>query len=225
MRSNPCQALAADGARRDHEAAAVKRGRRASASETMEAHAMLTTADLQAKLLTSWRTNCQVTAYLVEHLPGQLWSASLPAAPQRTVRMVVAHLHNARSWWLRTLGQEHGIVAPALVDRRKVTRRELLSALRRSGRGIEALLELGFVNGGRVPPSKSYVWRNLPLDVGHVLTYFVAHEGHHRGQIVLLARELGHPFPREVLGGLWQWNRRAKPGLSPSARANGHRRR
>ena len=171
-------------------------------------------ADLRATLLGSWRTNCQVTSYLVEHLPGELWSASLPAAPHRTVRMVAAHFNNARSRWVRTLGQEHGIVAPALVDRRKVTRRELLSALTRSGRGIEALLELGFVNGGRVPPSKSYVWRNLPLDVGHVLTYFVAHEGHHRVQIVLLARELGHPFPAEVLAGLWQWNRRAQEGRS-----------
>jgi uncharacterized damage-inducible protein DinB len=175
-----------------------------------EGHAMPTTEDLGASLLTSWRTNSRVTAYLVEHLPIELWSASLPAAPRRTVRMVVAHLHNARSMWLKTLGREHGILAPALVDRRKVTRRELLSALRRSGQGIESLLELGLHNGGRVPPSKAYVWRNLDLDVGHVLTYFVAHEGHHRGQIVLLARDLGHPLPREVLNGLWQWNRRAQ---------------
>jgi uncharacterized damage-inducible protein DinB len=173
---------------------------------------MLTTEDLRATVLASWRTNCQVTAYLVEHLPRELWNASLPAAPQRTLRMVAAHLHNARSRWVRTLGQEHGIVAPALVDRRRVTRRGLLAALRRSGGGIEALLELGFANGGRVPPSKAYVWRNLPLDVGHVLTYFVAHEAHHRGQIVLVARELGHPFPREALDGLWQWNKRAQEG-------------
>jgi len=170
---------------------------------------MLTTADLGAILLASWRTNCQVTANLVEHLPSELWSAAVPAAPRRTVRMVAAHIHNSRSSWIRTLGQEHGILAPKLVDRRTVTRRELLSALTRSGKGIESLLELGLANGGRVPPSKAYVWRNLPLDVGHVLTYFVAHEGHHRGQLVLLARELGHPFGREVLEGLWQWNRRA----------------
>jgi uncharacterized damage-inducible protein DinB len=75
----------------------------------------------------------------------------------------------------------------------------LLSALGRSGRGIEAL---------SVPPSKAYVWRNLPLDVAHVLTYFVAHEAHHRGQIVMLARQLGHRLPSDVCAGLWQWNRR-----------------
>ena len=50
----------------------------------------------------------------------------------------------------------------------KVTRRELLSALKRSSGGIEALLELGMARGGQVPPSKAYVWRNLPLDVVEV---------------------------------------------------------
>jgi uncharacterized damage-inducible protein DinB len=52
------------------------------------------------------------------------------------------------------------------------------------------------------------VWRNLPLDVGHVLTYFVAHEGHHRGQIVLVARQIGDRLPAEVAAGLWQWTKR-----------------
>lgn len=119
--------------------------------------------------------------------------------------MLAAHFHNTRSRWIRTLGREHGITAPPLVDRRKVQRRALLGALGRSSRGVERLLELGIRSGGAVPPSRGYVWRNLPLDVGHVLTYFVAHEGHHRGQIVMVARQLGHRLPDDVVNGLWQW--------------------
>jgi uncharacterized damage-inducible protein DinB len=167
-------------------------------------------ADLDVALLASWRTNNRLTAYLVEHLPAAIWAASVPGAPRRTVRMIAGHMHNARCMWVKTLGREHGIAVPAAVDRRTVTPRELLAALRRSGRGIEALLELGLAAGGRVPPSKAYVWRNLPLDVPHVLTYFVAHEGHHRGQIVPLARQLGHRLPADVSTGLWQWTRRAQ---------------
>jgi uncharacterized damage-inducible protein DinB len=42
-----------------------------------------------------------------------------------------------------------------------------------------------------------------------VLAYFVAHEAHHRGQIVLVARALGQRLPVAVTGGLWQWTKRA----------------
>ncbi|HEY7502031.1 MAG TPA: DinB family protein [Vicinamibacterales bacterium] len=166
--------------------------------------------DPSAALLTAWRTNSRVTAYLVERVPDALWDSPVPGAPRRTVRMIAGHLHNARCMWLKTLGKEHGIAVPASVDRKNVARRELLAALELSSRGIEALLDLGIKAGGRVPPSKAYVWRNLPLDVPHVLTYFVAHEGHHRGQIVMLARQLGHRLPNEVSAGLWLWTRRVQ---------------
>jgi len=166
--------------------------------------------DLGATLLTSWRTNSRVTAYLVEHLPAALWGAELPGAPRRTVRMILGHINNSRCSWVKVLGLEHGITTPPSVDRRTVSRRELLSALKRSSKGIESLLALGLANGGQLPPSKGYVWRNLPLDVAHVLTYFVAHEGHHRGQIVMLARQLGHRLPIEISGGLWHFTKRMK---------------
>ena len=70
---------------------------------------------------------------------------------------------------------------------------------------MEALLKLGLDSQGRIPPSKGYIWRNLSLDVGHVLTYFVRHEAHHRGQIVMVARQTAHRLPRGATARLWQW--------------------
>jgi uncharacterized damage-inducible protein DinB len=123
--------------------------------------------------------------------------------------MIAGHIHNARCMWIKTLGEPHGLEVPSPVNRHKVGARQLVPALRRSGEGIARLLELGCQHGGSVPPTRSYTWRNLPLDVGHVLGYFIAHEGHHRGQIVLAARALGQRLPGEVTSGLWQWTRRA----------------
>jgi len=160
--------------------------------------------DLRTSILASWRTNNRVTTQLIEQLPLALWDVQVPGA-QRTIRALAAHLHNTRCSWVKTLGREHGITAPKSVDHRRVTPRQVVAALKRSSAGIEALLELGFASDGQLPPSKGYVWRNLSLDVAHVLTYFVAHEGHHRGQIVMVARQTGHRLPATTTAGLWQW--------------------
>src|SRR5437879_5313611 len=168
--------------------------------------------DQRDMLIDAWRTSNRVTVFLVEHLPSELWGATVPGAPRRTLRMIAGHFHNARCMWTKTLGKEHGIAVPLALDRHKVGPKELITALGRSSRGIISLLNLGFDHGGTIPCSRSYAWRNLPLDVGHVLTYFVAHEGHHRGQIVMLARQLGHRLPPEITGGLWHFSKRAKEG-------------
>ena len=163
----------------------------------------------RAMILAAWRTNNRLTVFLVERLPPGVWAAAVPGAPRRTIRMIAGHVHNARCRWIKTLGGEFGIVAPGNVERRLVGRHELVRALERSSRAMLRLLSFGCDRGGTIPASASYVWRNLPLDVGHVLTYFVAHEAHHRGQIVLAARMMGERLPVSVTNGLWQWTTRS----------------
>ena len=135
-----------------------------------------TPATFPAMILAAWNTDNRVTTFLIENLPGQLWPATIPGAPRRTVRMLASHIHNARCMWVKTLGLPHGIVPPPRVDRNDVQRRQLVAALNHSSDAVGRLLLLGCEHGGRIPPSRSYVWRNLPLDVGHVLAYLVAHE-------------------------------------------------
>jgi uncharacterized damage-inducible protein DinB len=165
--------------------------------------------DLRNTIFDTWRTNNRVTVFLLEHLPPELWAAAVPGAPRRTIRMIAGHLHNARCMWIKTLGQELGVPVPRSVDRRRAGPKELVPALERSSRGILRLLTHGCEQGGRIRPASTYIWRNLPLDVGHVLAYFVAHEAHHRGQIVMVARALGYRLPPTVTEGLWQWTKRA----------------
>jgi hypothetical protein len=93
--------------------------------------------------------------FLIERLPNALWDAAIPGSPRRTIRMLAGHIHNARCMWIKTLGRLHGIAVPPAVDRYRVSRSQLIRALKRSSRGVV----------------------NLPLDVGHVLACFVTHEG------------------------------------------------
>lgn len=167
-------------------------------------------ADLGNAILAAWKTSERTTAFLVEQLPPRLWDARVPGLPHRSIRMIASHLHNSRCSWIKTIGKEHGIAVPGRVDHLRVSRRDLLSALKRSGRGMSDLLRFGLDRDGKIPIPSTYVWRNLPLDVGHFLAYFVAHEGHHRGQIVLIARQLGHRLPVSTMSGLWDWTKRSK---------------
>jgi uncharacterized damage-inducible protein DinB len=158
-------------------------------------------------IIAAWRTNNRATTYLVEHLPPAIWSMQVPDIPRLTVGMVAAHIHNTRCSWIRSIGARHGVKVPALVDMRRVRPKELVRALARSSKGMIDLIELGIARGGRVPRA---TWQNFPTDLEHFLGYFAAHEGHHRGQLIMVARQLGHRLPREVAGGVWQWTKFAR---------------
>ena len=158
-------------------------------------------------LIAAWKTNQRVTTYLIENLPRELWSMNIPGSPRRTIRMLAAHIHNARCMWIKSIGASHGVVVPRSVDGRTVRPSELTRALARSSDGMVALIRLGIARGGSVPPA---AWQNFPTDMVHFLNYFVAHEAHHRGQLCLLARQLGHRLPTDVTAGLWQWKKRSQ---------------
>ena len=158
-------------------------------------------------LIDAWRTSHRVTVYLIENLPPELWAKNVPGVPRRTVRMIAAHIHNARCMWIKMIGARHGVAVPPTVNGRTVRPAELSRALERSSRAIIELIRLGAAQGGAIPPA---AWQNFPTDLIHFLSYFVAHEAHHRGQLCMLARQLGHRLPADVTGGLWQWKKRAR---------------
>ncbi|MFI5183457.1 MAG: DinB family protein [Vicinamibacteria bacterium] len=157
-----------------------------------------------AGLIAAWRTNNRATVFLVEHLPLALWSRQVPGIPRLTVGMIAAHIHNSRCSWIRSLGARHGVKVPRRVDLRQVRPPELVKALSRSSEGMVRLIELGIAHEGRVPPA---AWQNFPTDLHHFLSYFAAHEGHHRGQLCMVARQLGQRLPKGIADGLWQWKR------------------
>jgi len=158
-------------------------------------------------LIAAWNTSHHTTIYLIENLPPELWSMKVPGYPQKSIRRIAAHLHNARCGWVKSIGEKHAVKVPKPVDLNRISQSGLVKALDRSSKGIVDLIKLGASRGGEIPAA---FWQNFPTDLTHFLCYFVAHEAHHRGQLIMLARQLGHRLPRDIEDGLWQWKKRSK---------------
>jgi uncharacterized damage-inducible protein DinB len=58
-------------------------------------------------------------------------------------------------------------------------------------------MERALASGGRV--------KGFKPDVLSFLGYLIAHDSHHRGQITMLARQLGNPISQKSMFGMWEW--------------------
>jgi len=164
--------------------------------------------DFREAILNTWKTTNRTTVFLIEHIPADLWNEKVPGSPRRTIGMIASHIHNSRCMWIKMIGKGQAAKVPARVDLYRASRNEVIGALSRSSQAMLKLFKISIDKGGKLPSRP--VWLNFPNDAVHFLAYFVAHEGHHRGQIILLARQLNHRFSTEVTNGVWQWTKRLK---------------
>lgn len=168
-------------------------------------------SDPDETLFDAWRIGNRVTILLVESLPDALWPLALSGAPRRAVRNVAVHLHNCRGLWLKSLGRGAGIAAPANLDPKSATRARSVAALGRSGEAILRLLRAGVENGGEFPGvASAFHYGAMPRNAFLFCAYALSHEAHHRGQLVVMARQLGHRLPPPVVNALWQWSSRLR---------------
>jgi uncharacterized damage-inducible protein DinB len=147
---------------------------------------------------------------LLEELDPAVWTAR-PSGKVRPIAQIFTHMHNVRAKWIR-LSAPH-LQAPRRLARAHATVAQVSAALAESGARCEEMLAeaLGgsgpvtrFVRDGWARP-----WPTGPDGSGGIemLAYMLAHEAHHRGQICMLAHQLGHPLPGRVTSALWNWER------------------
>ena len=155
---------------------------------------------------------------LIEHLDPSAWTANLqmanPAAAKssgkargnvRNIAAIFTHMHNVRAKWVR-LTAPH-LKVPAQLDRAHCTPQQARAGLAESAARCAEMLAEALGGKGRIETFLRDGWAR-PWPVGaEMLCYMVAHEAHHRGQVCMLAHQLGFPLPIAVTSGIWNWEK------------------
>ena len=123
------------------------------------------------------------------HLGDRYASGTRPIAAQ------FAHMHNVRLRWLTHSAPELAAEVAQFPRGTELTKEDLLEALKSSSKVIDIYLgrcdEAGDVSSWNGPPAS-------------FLAYLVAHEAHHRGEILAALTACGHK-PDGVAEKLWEW--------------------
>lgn len=158
--------------------------------------------DVERELLEAFVLNGRATEYLVSVLPDRVWRVAPPAGRGRTIAAIVVHIQSVRRMFARMGGARQGL--PSL-DRNRAARADAIRALRQSTDILVAQFEEAI-------RSRRVRVKGMPRRVVNMLLYLVEHDAHHRGQIVMLAKDLGHEFRSQDTMRLWGWKRLPSDG-------------
>ncbi|MDQ6926646.1 MAG: DinB family protein [Candidatus Eremiobacteraeota bacterium] len=155
---------------------------------------------LDRALVRAYDTSDRITRYLIEALDESVWRAEPPGGKGRTIAAIVSHLHNVRVMWLKVAAK--GSAIPEQLDLHTVTRPRALAALQESRAAIARLLAASLAGDGRV--------KGFKPDAAGFLAYLLSHDAHHRGQITMLARQMGAGVSQKTMFGMWEWGARSR---------------
>jgi uncharacterized damage-inducible protein DinB len=149
--------------------------------------------------------NDRINQILIEHLDPAAWNAKLPGNT-RTIAAIFTHMHNVRTKWIR-LTSPH-LKIPTQLNRANCTPQQARAGLAESAARCGDMLAEAFGDGGgRVEKFLRDSWAQ-PWPPGmEMLCYMISHEAHHRGQVCMLAHQLGFRLPNEVTSRLWNWEK------------------
>ena len=145
------------------------------------------------------RTNDRINLMLFDAIDDEGMRCTLSKRGGRDVLRQFAHIHDVRRMQIEKRGKKLGIALATFPAKEPVSRARVRAALVASGEALErffAAIDAGEASG-------------MPTGPLHYLAYFVAHDAHHRGSILLTLKTCGHAVAQEVRYGLWgEWSRR-----------------
>jgi uncharacterized damage-inducible protein DinB len=166
-------------------------------------------AEICDVLVETYAVNDAMNQLLLAHLDRRAWREQPPGQKGngRTLAAIFAHLHNNRLVWLKNSAPH--LKCPAPLDPDRCTMKQAATAHRKSAAQCLRMLTdaLSAAPNRRVTKFSRGSWAPTWPAGGAMFAYMFSHEAHHRGQILMLAHQLGYRLPDNVMGDIWQWNK------------------
>ncbi len=156
-------------------------------------------AQLTEEIKEAWRANNRINLLLIDKISPAGMKCTLSTRGGRNVTRQFAHLHNVRYWQLEKRAKDLIAGLNKYATKDEPSKKELKAALKQSAERIEEYLERLITGEGKA--------RGFTRGVFTTLSYFVAHESHHRGSILLTLKQCGHKLDNDVSYGIWDWDR------------------
>ena len=165
--------------------------------------------EIRDVLLETYAVNDAMNQLLLAHLDSKAWRALPPGAKDggRTIAVIFAHLHNNRLSWLKDSAPH--LRCPARLDPDRCTMKQAAIAHRKSATQCLRMLADAWSPGPkrRVKKFSRGGWARTWPAGGAMFAYMFAHEAHHRGQILMMAHQLGYGLPNQAAYGIWHWDK------------------
>ncbi len=153
---------------------------------------------MKAQIIKTWHINNRVHLMLIDAMSDEGLHCTLSKRGGGTPAKQFTHLHNLRLWRLEKVDKEL-LQGQTKIDITGTIDKSLLKKrLSESGAAIAKIIENGIDAGGKI---KSFKRGVIPF-----LGYMIAHESHHRGNILLTLKQCGHKIPKDIQYGIWAWN-------------------
>jgi uncharacterized damage-inducible protein DinB len=167
------------------------------------------TSDFRQSLLETFAVNDRINQLILENLDPRAWQAKLPGCNARTIAAIFTHMHNMRRKWVRLSAPK--FKPPAELDRSRCTQLQARTALSESAKLCSKMIAelLADLESSPKPFLRDGWARPWPAGAAMVV-YMITHEAHHRGQVCMLAHQLGFPLSVKVGSGMWAWERLCK---------------
>lgn len=154
---------------------------------------------MKDQVLEAWRINQRVNEILIDHIGDAGMQSSLSTRGGRDVARQFAHMHNVRLQWLDVCAKHLLKGLKKFDSKTSPSKAALKKELKASTEAIATWLAEGVDNGGKI--------KGFSRGVIPALGYFLAHEGHHRGSILLTLKQSGQKIDQQVQYGIWEWGK------------------